>query len=163
MGNLSHKFWLRSPSLSAVVSLSVAYVIAYVIDISLQQLESYTRTTFDFSPAFIFSSVTPGIVVMGILALAWFALRCLPPSWFVGIAFLVSGLFVIGVNLSYFVDFPLWLRATIVGQFRYTMMSFGLQSSIYYVASACVIIGVAVLRRRTVKDRASISDGICSE
>lgn len=155
MDNSYEKSYLKSPILITVVSLTVMYVIAYVIDISLRQLKRYAGDTFNFRPAILFSSVAPIVIVIGILALTWLALRYLPPNRFVGIAFLISGLFVIVMYLSYFVGLPLWLRTTIIGRFRYAMMDFGLQSSIYYVASACVILGIVALRRYAVKDRDS--------
>ena len=158
MDNLSVKSWLRSPAVITIISLIVAFVLAYAIDASLQQLRKYAGATFNFRPVVIISSIVPVVVVIGILALTWLALRYLPPNRFVAIAFMISGLFVIAEYLTFFIAFPLWLRNTIMGRFRYALMDFGAQSAIYYIASACIVIGIAALRRYAVKQHDSSQD-----
>ena len=158
MDNLSQKSWLRSPRLITIASLTAAYVLAFGIDTTLQQLRDYAGTSFNSGPAVLLSLIIPLIVVIGILALTWLALRHLPPSRFTAIAFIISGLFVAEEYLSLYVGFPLWLRTTIIGQFRLAMMDFGAQPSIYYLASACIVIGIAALRRQAVKPGNSSQD-----
>lgn len=153
MESKSVKSWLSTPGPITIASLAIAYVLAYILDTSFQQLREYAGTTFDSRPAILLWVIIPPVVVAGILSLAWLALRYLPPSRFAAIAFLISGLFVVGEFLSIFVGFPTWLRATIIGQFRYALMNFGAQSSTYYLASACVVIGILAFRRSVVKSR----------
>ena len=155
MNNLSVKSYLRSPVLITIASLTVAYVLAYAIDASLLQLWKDAKITFNFRPMILLSSITPVVVVIGILALTWLALHHLPQSRFTAIAFIISGLFVVGEYLSYFISFPLWLRTTIIGRFQYALMNFGAQSSIYYLASACIVIGIVALGRYGAKPRDS--------
>ncbi len=151
MNNLSFKSYLRSPVLITIASLTVAYVLAYAIDASLLQLWKDAKITFNFRPVILLSSIIPVVVVIGILALSWLALRHLTQSRFTAIAFIISGLFVVGEYLSYFIIFPTWLHTTIISRFRYALMNFGAQSSIYYLASACIVIGIAALVRYRTK------------
>lgn len=153
MDDRSVKSWLRSPWLITIASLTVAYTLAFTLDRSLQQLRDYAGTTFNFRPAIFIWLIIPPLVIAGILALAWLALRILPPGRFAASAFLISGLFVLGEFLSIFVSFPVWLRSTIIGKFRYALMDFGAQSSIYYLASGCIVIGIAAFRRLAVTSR----------
>ena len=153
MNKQSVKSWLRSPGPITIASLAIAYVLAYTLDASLQQLRDYAGTTFDSRPAILLWLIIPPVVVAGILALAWLALRFLPPNRFTAIIFLISGLFVVGEFLSIFVGFPMWLRTTIIGQIRYALMDFGAKSSIYYLASGCIVIGIVALRRLAVTPR----------
>lgn len=146
----SLKAFLRSPASITLFSLALAYSIAFAIDASLEKLEKYAGATFNFMPAVSLSFVAPVVSVIGILALAWLALRRLPPNQFTASVFIISSLFVIGVYLSFFIGFPFWLRDTIIGRFRSALMNFGFQSSIYFVASACIVIGIAALWRTRV-------------
>jgi len=157
MDNSSIKSFLRSPAPITIVSLAVVYALAFAIDTAFYQLKKYTKATFDFRYTRILTIIVPVVVVIGILALTWLALHYLPPSRFVATAFMVSGVFVIGAYLSVFVGFPSWLRTTIIGRFRYAMMNFGFKASIYYIASACIIIGIAALRRHAL-NRQSFQD-----
>jgi putative exporter of polyketide antibiotics len=138
---------LRSPSAVAIAFLAAAFLLAYTSDAALEHLRNNAATTFDFRPVVIISAVAPLILVAGILALAWIVLRRLPPNRFTAIVFIVAGVVVVVGYLSFLVGFPLWLRNTIIGRFRYDMMDFGPQSSTYLLASACIIIGFAALRR----------------
>jgi hypothetical protein len=149
------KSWLRSPGPITIISLTAAYVIAYSIDTALKHLREYAGTTFNFRPAILLSLVVPVVVISGIFALARLAWRLLPLNRFTAFCFIISGLFVVGEFLSIFVGFPLWLRTTILGRFRYALMDFGVQSSIYYLASGCIIIGITALWRLAVKPRNS--------
>jgi len=153
MDNRSVKSWLRIPGPITVASLAIAYGLAYTLDASFQRLREYAGTTFQSRPAILISILIPPVVVAGILALAWLALRFLPRSRFAAITFLICGLFVVGEYLSLFGPFPMWLRSTIIGQFRFAMMDFGVQSSTYYLGSACVVIGIAALKRSGDKSR----------
>jgi hypothetical protein len=145
MNNKSPKEYLRSPGLIAIVSLFVAYGLAFAVDSSIHQLRMSAAETFNFKPLIILSAIVPLGVVIGILALAWLVLRHLSPSRFVAGALIISGLTVVGEFLSIFASFPLWLRTTIIGRFRYSLMNFGTQSSLYYLAYGCIMIGFVAL------------------
>lgn len=158
MDKKSDESWLKSPAAITIASLVAAYVLAYVLDKSLHQLRVYAGATFQFTSAIILSSLIPLVLVAGILALAWLALRFLPPNRFAAFAFLLSGLFVMGEYLSIFVAFPIWLRTTIIGRFRFALMDFGAQSSIYYLACGCILISIAAFRRLLVNPGDSSPD-----
>ncbi len=158
MNNKSVKTVLKSPVLITIVSLSVAYGLAFVVDSSINQLRRAAGDTFNFNPVIILSAIVPLGVVIGILLLAWLALRHLSPSRFVAGTFILSGLFVVGEFLSIFVGFPVWLRNTFIGHFRYSLMAFGAQSSIYYLASGCLIIGLVTLWKYWKKQQGSYQE-----
>ena len=139
---------LRSPGAVAIAVLALSFVLAYAMDSKVQRLRDEAGATFNFLPVAFLSAVVPLFVVTGILALNWLVLRRLPPSRFIATAYLIAGFLVVVEYLSFLVGFPLWLRKTILGSFRYAMMDFGPQSSIYYLACACIVIGVAALQRR---------------
>lgn len=153
MDEQSAKQAFRTPWLVTTVSLVVAFALAYGLDVTLQRLRESAGASFQFRYPILLSSIIPPIIIAGSLALAWLVLRFLPPNWFTAIAFLVAGLFVMGEYLSIFIAFPVWLRPTIIGKFRYRLMDLGSQSAIYYLASGWVIIGIAALRRLAVTPR----------
>lgn len=155
MNNKSVKTYLRSPVLVTIVSLFVAYGLAFAFDRAINQLHKSAGETFNFKPGIILSAIVPLGVVIGILALAWLALTHFSPSRFVAGTFIISGLFVVGEFLSIFASFPVWLRTTFIGRFRYSLMDFGAQSSVYYLASGCIIIGIITLWKYRVKQQDS--------
>jgi hypothetical protein len=93
MNNISVKIYLRFPVLFTIVSLSVAYALAFAFDSSLHQLRKSAGETFNFTPAIIISAIVPLGVVIGILALAWLALRHLPPSRFAAVTLIILWFF----------------------------------------------------------------------
>lgn len=159
------------PGSITVIALIAAYELAYLYEKSLLRLIRYVKQSDILWPPYwrvdIISSIVPLLVIMVIFALAWLVLRYLPPSRFAAILFVLSGLFVTVISFhAYFpmvlsADFvyPWWLRQpAILGQVRSAFMNFGAlgyRSSIYYLASGCMLIGVAAFWRHSKKNRDS--------
>ena len=160
----------KHPVPTTVIALITTYTLAYLYEKALLRLIRYDRDTLVFPPYWrvdLVSSIAPLLVIMVIFALAWIGLRYLPPNRFAATLFILSGLFIIGLSFQvYFpmVDFvyPWWLRPpTILGQVRYTFMNIGrlgYRSSIYYLASGCILIGVAAFRRHRKVNRDSFQE-----
>lgn len=150
----------KYPVLTTALALIVVYSLAYLYEKSLLRLIWYDRDNIDFLPwrANLVSSIAPLLIILVIFALAWIALRYLPPSWFSAALYLISGLITIGLTLSIYIilllfgseiTLPGWLRSSsVIGQFRILLWNsggYGCRSSIYYLASGCILIGIAVL------------------
>ena len=164
----------RYPVSLTVIALITAYTLAYLYEKSILRLIRYVMKNENLWPPYwrvdIISSIVPLLVILLIFALAWIGLRYLPPSRFAATLFILSGLFIIGLSFHVFfpmvlpVDFvyPWWLRPpTILGQVRSTFMNIGrlgYRSSIYYLASGCILIGVAAFRRHRKENRDSFQE-----
>lgn len=148
---------LRSPSstprIVASVALGISFLVSYLMDSTLVQLRTNASTSFDFLPVVVFSALAPFIVVSGILFLGWLVLVRLPPRRFNALVFLLVGIVVLGLYISFFAGSPPWLRETILGRLRSTLMDFGFLSSTYHVAAGAVVVGLAGLwRSRSLPD-----------
>jgi len=136
-----------SSSTLAVLALVASFVSAYTVDHVIRQLRVDAGTTFDFEPFILISGLLPLFVVAVILALAFLVLQRLPASRTVAVIYVVSGLVVAIVYTSFLVSYPLWLRATFLYRFQHALVTFGSQSSTYYLASAWILIGAAALKK----------------
>ena len=164
-----------------VIALIMAYGLAYLYEKSLLRLIRYVKESDELWasswpptwPVDIISSIVPIFVILVIFSLAWLELYYLPPSRFTAILFVLLGLIVIGFTLSAYIaaiglrlspnfDFPWWLRPpTILGRFHYGVMSFvgyGCRSSIYYIATGCIIIGIVAFTRKRKENRDSFQE-----
>lgn len=158
MANSFTKIRHRFSGLITILSLTLAYLAAFLIDTYLNNLQESAGSTFNFRPAFLLSSAVPLINVIGILALAWLVFRYLPARRFTAILFILSGLFIGAAYLSIFTGFPLGLRTTFLGKFRLSLMDFGPQSSTYCLAAGCLVIGIAALIRAARERRLPSAD-----
>ena len=106
-------------------------------------------------PVDLVASIAPLFVLVVIATLAWIGLRYLPPSRIAAILYILTGLFTIGMHyyiyLSSDIFYPVWLTPrTFLGQIRSSFMNFGAvgyASTIHYLATGCILIGIASLWR----------------
>ncbi len=134
---------LRAPPFIAAAALCLSFVIAYAADAIHHQLVQDASTTFNVRSASLFVAVTPLIMAATMLALAWLILVRLPPSRPSAAIFLIAGIFVAAEYLSFLVPFPLWLRETVIGRFRYEITNVGGHSNLYSLAAFWIVAGIA--------------------
>jgi hypothetical protein len=136
------------PPLVAASALGISFAVAYAADSILYQLQEKARTTFDFGLTTIAVAAPPLIMAATMLALAWLVFVRLAPSKTVAAIFVIGGLFVAAEYLSFLVSFPLWLRDTVIGRFRYELMRTG-GRHLYSLASFWIVLGIAGFLRRS--------------
>ena len=137
-----------NPTLAAVGALVLSLIIAYGLDYVFGLMVEQAQSTFRVLPAYLFRAVIPLIQAAMMLALAWALLIRLPPSRVAAIIYLATGSLVIGTYLTLFTGFPVGLRNTIIGHFRFAIMDLGTHSSLYHLAAFWIIVGIAYLMRR---------------
>jgi hypothetical protein len=130
-----------------VLALVGSFGLAYGIDLVIRQLRLQAGATFRFEPYILISALLPFLVVFMILGLASLLLQSLPPNRALALTYLLSGLAVPILYISFLVPYPVWLRATFLYRFQHAVASFSSQSAIYYVAAAWFVIGLLALRR----------------
>ena len=162
----------RNPALVTVLALIAAYALAYLYELSLLRLIRHLREQPVFGPYWqvdLVSSIVPLFVLILIATLAWFGLRYLPPSRISAALYILPGLFTIGLHyyhylafLSADVFFPRWLGGqTFLGQIRMSFMAFGAggyASTIHYLATGCILIGIAAFIRYRKEKRETLKD-----
>jgi hypothetical protein len=139
---------LRSPPLVAFAAVAALFTLAYATVSVTGRLRDYAGASFNYLPSAYFSAILPLFVASAILALAWLILLRLPPDRLAGIVILLPGLLLVGEYLLYLAGFPLWLRRTILTALGTTLLALGPPPSFnYYLASGCIVIGIAALVR----------------
>jgi len=140
-----------NPTLASVGALLASLVVAYCMDSIFGQLGEQAQSTFHLILGALFAAVMPLILTTMMLALAWVIFIKLHPSRAVAIIFLAAGCLFIGTYLTLFTGFPVGLRNTIIGHFRFAIMDLGTHSSLYHLAAFWIIVGIACLLRRPLK------------
>jgi hypothetical protein len=140
-----------NPTLVAVGALFLSLIIAYAIDRIFSLLVDVAQSTFQPIPAFLLAYAMPFILAAMMLVIAWALLIRLPPSRTVAIIYIVIGSLFIGTYLSAFTGFPVGLRNTFIGHFRFAIIDLGRNSSLYHLAAFWIIVGLACLMRRPIK------------
>jgi len=140
-----------NPTLVAVGALFLSLIIAYAIDRIFSLLVDVAQSTFQPIPAFLLAYAMPFILAAMMLVIAWALLIRLPPSRTVAIIYIVIGSLFIGTYLSAFTGFPVGLRNTFIGHFRFAIIDLGRNSSLYHLAAFWIIVGLASLLRRPIK------------
>jgi hypothetical protein len=140
-----------NPTLVAVGALFLSLIIAYAIDRIFSLLVDVAQSTFQTIPALLLAYAMPFILAAMMLVIAWALLIRLPPSRTVAIIYIVIGSLFIGTYLSAFTGFPVGLRNTFIGHFRFAIIDLGRNSSLYHLAAFWIIVGLASLLRRPIK------------
>ena len=140
-----------NPTLVAVGALFISLIISYGTDRIFSLLVDVAQSTFQPIPAFLLAYSMPFILAVMILVLTWTLLIRLPPSRTVAIIYIVIGSLFIGTYLSAFTGFPVGLRNTFIGHFRFAIIDLGRNSSLYHLAAFWIIVGLASLLRRPIK------------
>ena len=146
-----------NPTLVAVGALFLSLIIAYGTDRIFGLLVDVAQSTFRPLAAYLFAYAMPFILAAMMLVIAWALLIRLPPSRTVAIINIAIGSLVIGIYLTAFTGFPVSLRNTFIGQFRFSVLNLGRNSSLYHLAAFWIIVGLACLMRRPIKT-GSITD-----
>jgi hypothetical protein len=134
---------LSSPILLTLVALAALFLVAFAADLVLRLLVKDAAQNFEFMPAAILKATLPFLVVILVLAFAWLTLIHLPPSSLAAALVFVTGIAFVVIYLPFApFSFPLWLRQTPIGSLRAMLWSLEGYATIYYVAVACVVIGV---------------------
>jgi hypothetical protein len=142
---------LSSPFLLTLVALAALFLVALGADSVLSLLVKYAAKNFVFMPAAIVKATLPFLVVILVLAFAWLTLIRLPPNSPAATAVLVTGITFVVIYLPFApFSFPLWLRQTPIGSLRAMLWTLEGYATFYYVAAACIVIGIAgIIRTRT--------------
>jgi hypothetical protein len=139
---------LRSPVLLTFVALAALFLVAFGADSLLTVLVKYAGRNFVFMPAAIVKAALPFLGVILVLAFAWLMLIRLPPDWPAAAVVLLTGIIFIVIYLPFApFSFPAWLRQTPIGSLRAMLWSLEGYATLYYVAVACVVIGIVGLIR----------------
>lgn len=167
------RFFLKKyPGLTTFLVLLVTYTLVYLYEKALLRLIHSSRENmgilpFDFWKIDLVSAAGPFLILLVIAALTWFILSYLPPNRSGPVFLLLFGVFVILMRFYHYLIFlsedlffPAWLHtSTTLGGFRVSFMNFGAspyQSSIFYLGTGSILIGIAALWRSRVEKRDSV-------
>jgi hypothetical protein len=140
-----------NPTLVAVGALFLSLIIAYGTDRLSSLLVDVRQSNFLSLVGYLLAYAMPFIQAAMMLVIAWALLIRLPPSRTVAIIYIVIGSLFIGTYLSAFTGFPVGLRNTFIGHFRFAIIDLGRNSSLYHLAAFWIIVGLASLLRRPIK------------
>jgi hypothetical protein len=148
----------QNPTWVAIGALFLSLLIAFGAD-RLSSLLVDVRQS-DFLPlvGYLLAYSMPFILGAMLLVLAWAFLIKYPSSRTVAIIYIVIGSLFIGTYLTAFTGFPVGLRNTFIGYFRFAIVDLGKNSSLYYLAAFWIIVGIACLMRRSLKTESTIDE-----
>ena len=137
-----------SPVPVTLVALAALFLVAFAADSVLSLLVKFAAKNFVFMPAAIAKAALPFLVIILVLAFAWLLLIRLPPNASAAAAVLVTGVIFVVIYLPFSrFTLPPWLRQTPIGTLRSMLWSLEGYASFYYVAVACVVIGIVGMIR----------------
>jgi hypothetical protein len=140
-----------NPIVVAVGALVLSLIIAYGTDRIFSLLVDIRQSNFLPFVGYLLAYAMPFILAAMMLVIAWALLIRFPPSRTVAIIYIVIGSLFIGTYLSAFTGFPVGLRNTFIGHFRFAIIDLGRNSSLYHLAAFWIIVGLASLMRRPIK------------
>jgi len=140
-----------NPTWVAVGALFISLIITYGTDRLSSLLEDVRQSNFLSLVGYLLAYAMPFILVAMMLVIAWALLIKYPSSRTVAIIYIVIGSLFIGTYLTAFTGFPIGLRNTIIGHFRFAIIDLGRNSSLYHLAAFWIIVGLACLLRRPIK------------
>jgi uncharacterized membrane protein YuzA (DUF378 family) len=140
-----------NPTWVAVGALFISLIITYGTDRLSSLLEDVRQSNFLSLVGYLLAYAMPFILVAMMLVIAWALLIKYPSSRTVAIIYIVIGSLFIGTYLTAFTGFPIGLRNTIIGSFRFAIVDLGRNSNLYHLAAFWIIVGLAGLIRRPLK------------
>ncbi len=126
----------------------VSIIFAYFIDRTALVLQDYASSTFHFIYIIVFRLVVPIFAALLMLALAWYLFRFVVSPLKTAFLYVCFGLLGVISFASNFVSLPMFLRDTIIGQFRASLSQIGFGSIYYWLSCYLLVLGIVSLVRK---------------